>query len=91
MQTFQSTWVEVKSLAEQLQICESLIRRLIKNGSFVAGHDYYRAGMKGGKYVLSVERCRQRLLEQSRKNNCVAVEVYDERHLANRSTEVSRA
>ena len=91
METFSSTWVEVKSLAEQLQICESLIRRFIKNGSFIAGHDYYRAGIGRGKYLLSVERCRQRLLEQTKKNSIAEIEIYDDAHLNRQSVKVSEA
>ena len=84
-------WVGIPELSETLQINERTIQRLINTGIFVAGADYYRAGLKRGKYMLSIERCRQRLLEQTKLNNSTEIEIYNEERLANLSTKNAKA
>ena len=84
-------WVDIEVLAEELHLSTRTLGSYIRQGLFQAGFDYYRAGIKKGKYFLYVERCRQRLLDRTRETNSIEIEIYDEAHLANRSREVASA
>ncbi|WP_066906738.1 hypothetical protein [Synechococcus sp. MIT S9509] len=85
-------WMSRKDLAKALLCSERTVDNLATAGVFVAGQDFYRAGLKSGPLVFNLTTCRTAMLQHTAAREKAARDEsapkYDAQHLDELITEL---